>query len=155
MQNRRVYFDTSPISYATIDKAGTRFLLIHGTNDDIADPASQSQAFQVALNQAGNFVRRIVIPGAGHVTVIQNTPNPFNPWTTVPLQVGIAGHVTLSVYNAIGEKVLVPFDGDVATVNRDVPINAESLPSGVYRYVTIWTNGERITRDEKVMMVVK
>src|SRR5580704_17996557 len=36
MQNRRVYFESSPISYATADKAGTRVLCIHGTNDDVA-----------------------------------------------------------------------------------------------------------------------
>jgi acetyl esterase/lipase len=66
MQNRRVYFDASPMSYATVDKNRTRFLLIHGTNDDIVDPPSQSEAFWRALNQAGIFSRRIVIPGAGH-----------------------------------------------------------------------------------------
>jgi len=66
MQNRRVYFDSSPMSYATIDRNGARFLLIHGTADDIVDPATQSQAFQNALNQAGIYVRRFVIPGAGH-----------------------------------------------------------------------------------------
>jgi acetyl esterase/lipase len=53
MQNRRVYFDSSPMSYATIDRNGARFLLIHGTADDVVDPATQSQAFQNALNQAG------------------------------------------------------------------------------------------------------
>ncbi len=66
MQNRRVYFDASPISYATIDHNALRFLLIHGTDDDIVDPATQSGAFLTALTQAGFFVRRIVIPGAGH-----------------------------------------------------------------------------------------
>lgn len=66
MQNRRVYFDASPISYATIDHNALRFLLIHGTDDDIVDPATQSGAFLAALTQAGFFVRRIVIPGAGH-----------------------------------------------------------------------------------------
>jgi acetyl esterase/lipase len=66
MQNRRVYFESSPMSYATIDRNRTRFLLIHGTNDDVVDPPSQSQAFLIALNQAGILVRRIVIPGAGH-----------------------------------------------------------------------------------------
>jgi acetyl esterase/lipase len=65
MKNRRVYFDSSPISYATADKTRTRFLLIHGTTDDVVDPA-QSKDFLVALNQAGISVRRIVVPGAGH-----------------------------------------------------------------------------------------
>jgi acetyl esterase/lipase len=66
MQNRRVYFDSSPMSYATIERNRARFLLIHGTADDVVDPATQSQAFQNALNQAGIYVRRFVIPGSGH-----------------------------------------------------------------------------------------
>jgi acetyl esterase/lipase len=65
MQNRRVYFDSSPMSYATADRNRARFLLIHGTADDVVDPA-QSQTFQNALNQAGIYVRRFVLPGAGH-----------------------------------------------------------------------------------------
>jgi acetyl esterase/lipase len=66
MQNRRVYFDASPISYATVDHNQIRFLLIHGTDDDIVDPPTQSGAFLTALTQSGFFVRRIIIPGAGH-----------------------------------------------------------------------------------------
>jgi acetyl esterase/lipase len=66
MQNRRVYFDASPISYATIDRNALRILLIHGTDDDIVDPQTQSGAFLTALMQSGFFVRRIIIPGAGH-----------------------------------------------------------------------------------------
>jgi acetyl esterase/lipase len=66
MQNRRVYFDASPISYATVDHNQLRFLLIHGTDDDIVDSPTQSGAFLTALTQSGFFVRRIIIPGAGH-----------------------------------------------------------------------------------------
>jgi acetyl esterase/lipase len=69
MVNRRAYFDASPISYATVDKrekTNTRFLFLHGTNDDIVDPATQGEAFLAALKQARFFARRIVIPGSGH-----------------------------------------------------------------------------------------
>jgi acetyl esterase/lipase len=69
MQNRRVYFDASPISYATIDHNKTHFLLIHGTEDNVVDAATQSGAFLTALSQAGIFAQRIVIPGAGHFWV--------------------------------------------------------------------------------------
>ena len=67
--NRQVFFDASPISYATVSRNSTRFLLIHGTDDDIVDPPTQSVAFLNALNQAGFLVRRVVIPGAGHFFV--------------------------------------------------------------------------------------
>jgi acetyl esterase/lipase len=66
MVNRRVYFDASPISHATVDHNQLRVLLIHGTDDDIVDAPSQSGAFLAALTQSGFFVRRIIIPGAGH-----------------------------------------------------------------------------------------
>jgi acetyl esterase/lipase len=64
--DRQVFFEASPISYTTVDKNATRFLLIYGTEDDVVDPATQSAAFLTALKQAGFFVRRVVIPGAGH-----------------------------------------------------------------------------------------
>ena len=67
--NRKVFFEASPINYATVDRNTTRFLLIHGTDDDIVDPPTQSIAFLNALNQASFFVRRVIIPGAGHFFV--------------------------------------------------------------------------------------
>jgi acetyl esterase/lipase len=66
MQNRRLYFDASPISYATVDHNALRVLLIHGTDDDIVDVPTQSGALLTALTQSGFFVRRIILPGAGH-----------------------------------------------------------------------------------------
>jgi len=65
-QNRRLYFDASPVSYATEDRNRLRLLLIHGTDDDIVDAPTQSGAFAAALTQAGFSVRRIILPGAGH-----------------------------------------------------------------------------------------
>jgi len=67
--NRQVFFEASPINYATVSRNSTRFLLIHGTDDDIVDPATQSVAFLNALTQARFFVRRVIIPGAGHFFV--------------------------------------------------------------------------------------
>jgi acetyl esterase/lipase len=66
MVNRRIYFESSPMSYATTDRNKAKFLLVHGTDDDVVDPPSQSGAFLTALNQARIYVRRIIIPGAGH-----------------------------------------------------------------------------------------
>jgi len=80
MENRRVYFESSPLSYATIERNRTRFLLIHGTADDIVDPATQSQPFQTGLNQAGFTVRHFVIPGAGHF------------WSSDPFEGEIGGY---------------------------------------------------------------
>lgn len=64
--NRKAFFEASPLSYATVDKNSTRFLLIYGREDDIVDPVTQSEKFLMALKQGGFFARTIVVPGAGH-----------------------------------------------------------------------------------------
>jgi len=68
-QDRRIYAESSPISYVGNARKQTRFLLINGSRDNLVDPQTQSGAFSSALTQAGFFVRRIVIPGAGHFWV--------------------------------------------------------------------------------------
>jgi acetyl esterase/lipase len=66
MENRRLYFDASPMSYATSDNNATAFLLTYGTDDDIVDYRPQSEAFLLALKQARFFARTVAMPGAGH-----------------------------------------------------------------------------------------
>lgn len=58
-ENRRLYFDASPLSYATTANGGPAFLVAWGTQDDIVDPA-QSEAFLLALKQAGFYARPVV-----------------------------------------------------------------------------------------------
>lgn len=66
IENKRLYQEASPYSYATAHAKDTAFLLIWGPEDDMVDWQSQSQRFLVALRQAGYLVRAAVVPGAGH-----------------------------------------------------------------------------------------
>jgi acetyl esterase/lipase len=66
MDDRRIYFDASPISYATRANNKTSFFLTWGTADDIADPVTQSEAFLLVLKQAEFFVRAAPVVGAPH-----------------------------------------------------------------------------------------
>jgi acetyl esterase/lipase len=65
-ENRQLYFDASPISYATYANNKTAVLLAYGTEDDLVDRRPHSQAFLKALKQAGFFARSCVVQGAGH-----------------------------------------------------------------------------------------
>jgi acetyl esterase/lipase len=65
MENRQLYFDASPISYATTANNQTAVLLAFGTEDDLVD-RGHSEAFLSALKQAGFFARSCVVQGAGH-----------------------------------------------------------------------------------------
>jgi acetyl esterase/lipase len=66
MENRQLYFDASPISYATFAKNKIGVLLVTGTEDDLVDRAAHTEAFQLALKQAGFFVRPCIVHGAPH-----------------------------------------------------------------------------------------
>ena len=66
IDDRRTYFDASPLSYVSAGNNGTAFFLAWGTADDIVDPATQSEAFLEALKQAGHYVRSTVVAGAPH-----------------------------------------------------------------------------------------
>ena len=66
MANRQTYFDASPVSYATYANNAIGVLLATGTEDDLVDPKAQTEPFQLALKQAGFFVRPCIVPGAPH-----------------------------------------------------------------------------------------
>lgn len=66
IDNKRLYQEASPYSYATTHANQTAFLLVWGPEDDIVDWQSQSQRFLIALKQAGYIARSVVVPGAGH-----------------------------------------------------------------------------------------
>jgi acetyl esterase/lipase len=68
MKDRRVYFEASPVAYATVDKNRTRFMLIAGKEDDIVDP-KQATDFLVLLKQAGFTANIALVPGAGHAFI--------------------------------------------------------------------------------------
>lgn len=64
-QDRKLYFDASPLSHAAVANRGTSFLLAYGKEDDIVDTV-QSESFLIALKQAGFYARSVVLPGFGH-----------------------------------------------------------------------------------------
>jgi acetyl esterase/lipase len=64
-EDRKIYFESSPMSYVTRDNNKTSFLLTWGTGDDIVDP-KQSEDFMLALKQADFFVRPVPVIAAPH-----------------------------------------------------------------------------------------
>jgi hypothetical protein len=64
----------------------------------------------------------------------QNYPNPFNPSTVIDYTVGRSGHVTLKVFNLLGQEVATLVNEDRPSGSYQASLNAASLPSGVYVY---------------------
>ena len=65
-ENRQLYFDASPISYATHANNKIAVHLSVGTEDDLVDRRVHTDAFVMALKQAGFFVRTTILQGAPH-----------------------------------------------------------------------------------------
>jgi len=64
----------------------------------------------------------------------QNYPNPFNPSTTIRFNLPKTVNVILSVYNAMGQKIVTLVSGELNSGVHQVEWNAADLPSGMYIY---------------------
>ena len=69
LDDRRPYFEASPINHATTANNKIAVYLACGTEDDLVNRAAQTDAFLLALKQAGFFVRTCLLPGAPHYWV--------------------------------------------------------------------------------------
>jgi hypothetical protein len=76
-----------------------------------------------------------VVSGIPANTVLwQNYPNPFNPSTTISYALPQRSHVTLSIFNTLGQKVATFIDGEVEAGYHTLQFDGSNLASGVYFY---------------------
>ncbi len=85
----------------------------------------------------------------------QNYPNPFNPTTEISYSLKKAGRVTITIYNALGEKVRTLVNEQKAPGSYKVMWDATSdagvrVPSGVY-YCSLHVNNFKATRQMVLM----
>lgn len=86
----------------------------------------------------------------------QNVPNPFNPTTEIRFELPKAGHVTLDVFNVVGQRVKTLVDNHLETGAHAIIWNGTddqggAVSSGVYFYRL--TAGEFV--DTKKMLLLK
>jgi WD40 repeat protein len=59
-------------------------------------------------------------------------PNPFNPTTTIRYSVPAPGHVSLRIFNVVGEQIAVLVNRESEAGEFQVHFDGTDLPSGVY-----------------------
>ena len=80
----------------------------------------------------------------------QNYPNPFNPTTTINYQLPEKNHVSLRIYDILGNLVTTLVDQEMEPGYYNVSWNAISLASGVYIYRII--SGSFVSTKKLMLM---
>ncbi|MDP2208841.1 MAG: LamG-like jellyroll fold domain-containing protein [Bacteroidota bacterium] len=67
-------------------------------------------------------------------TLEQNFPNPFNPSTTIKYSVPHTAHVTLTIFNTLGQRIATVIDENKEAGYYQANLDATNLLSGIYFY---------------------
>jgi hypothetical protein len=129
------------------------FIPGHGTTN-----VSQQYSYTDSLSLAGQYeyrLKQVDLDGTVHYpepirielgksnlaeekpkefSLSQNYPNPFNPTTVVKYALPVKAHVSLVVYNTLGQIVSILTEGEMDPGYYDVKFNGTDLSSGVYLY---------------------
>ncbi len=115
-------------------------------------PVKEEDLYQ--FNTQGDFINNLETEGVDIVQsyrLYQNYPNPFNATTTIPYRLRNDAHVSLNVYNVLGQKVALLVDGRHKAGYYRRLLDASNLASGLYIYV-LEVNEQRFARK---MLLVK
>jgi len=122
--------DTQWVSYSSREHANAMYHpVIEITTSGGGSSEPQIEEF-VSVEQNTGIPNEFTLEG--------NYPNPFNPSTTIMLNLPQAAVVKVEIYNMMGRQVTVlPARNMVAGTQQQFMIDASSLASGVYLYRVI------------------
>jgi|GEM_PF-418783 len=92
--------------------------------------------FRISTGDGQSWVKEIgiVVTAPEAFELFQNFPNPFNPTTSTAYQLPAAAHVTLKIFNLLGQEVATLVDGEQPAGYHQERFDARNLASGVYVY---------------------
>ena len=84
------------------------------------------------------------------ISLEQNYPNPFNPSTTINYQLPLKDHVSLKVYDILGNLISTLVDQEMEAGYHSVNWDASQLASGIYIYRII--SGSFVSTKKMILM---
>ena len=130
----------SNFSIELTDKAMVADYRTNGNETTLIIVAPESDALFIATGEY-EVIDIIVANSAGQMDVSSVPssfvlsdayPNPFNPSTSINLSIPESGHVSVMVYNVMGQLVSTLADGYMNASDYSFTWNANDNPSGVY-----------------------
>ncbi len=103
----------------------------------VANPFGSHETHFVAFDSASGIITNEVAVDEDDqhaFSVDQNSPNPFNPSTTIGFTLPESGHVSVDIFNVAGQKVDTLVDDIMAAGHHSVVWDASGYSNGVYFY---------------------
>ncbi len=102
-------------------------------------PAVRKYDFEIVAGE-DSFIQDVlkaVMPKTYHLGA--NFPNPFNPTTTIPIELPSDTNIKLSIFDVLGREIATLYNGSLAGGRHLINWNArnqagEKCPSGLYFY---------------------
>jgi hypothetical protein len=119
--------------------------------DGTIDYTCQTVCLDIGLCLIDNTIQELpggpdtLIAAKAQVSDVSCHPNPFNPKATISFDLSSPTHVTLSIYNILGQKVETLINGEIMVGPQQVEWNGNRFASGIYFYQIV-TDNESITK---------
>lgn len=127
----------------TLEEPYHDLLFVYHDGDEIRTEKPEIDNVTVSLSDVGNSMPQ-------EFYLAQNYPNPFNPTTTFEFALPTAQHVTLTVYNVLGQNVSTLVDENMNAGVHQITWDASDVSSGVYFYRL---NANDKTETRKMMLL--
>jgi hypothetical protein len=128
------YGANSPVPYPPWHNIFTKsgaVMTLCGIGAEEADMSVDPVTSQVSVNYGNGATAG---PALGRVSMEQNSPNPFNPTTSIRFNLPNDGFVKLTVYTVSGQLVQTLVEGNLQAGTHEAIFNGSALASGVYLY---------------------
>ena len=122
--------DISKYFYWYVPSVISDSCMIRISNADNTDISAKSGIFSIVSGDAIIDESQLYT-----FTLSQNSPNPFNPLTSIPFTLPKESRVTLIIYNIAGKKIAMLIDGTLGAGSHSVDWDASNVASGVYFYL--------------------
>ena len=132
----------------TIDTSTTNLLMIVAPESNELFTAVGD--FEIVETFAANSNDYVDVVNPEAISLGSAYPNPFNPTTSFELNVGNAGHVTMNVYNVMGQVVETLVNNTMDAGSYNITWDATNFSSGMYVVKAETVNG---LASQKVMLV--